>query len=219
MRLTGILANLFGRKNKGTETCRNEIVIVSGLPRSGTSMMMRMLKAGGMPILMDGVREANEDNPKGYYEFERVKGLEHDKAWVKQARGKAVKVISALLEHLPQGYTYKVVFMERHLDEVLASQKRMLARQDKPTDSVDDEKMRALFEKHLTKSRRWLSQQPQMDVLYVSYNEAIEEPAQKSAAVNRFLGGNLDEKAMCEVIDPTLYRQKTESDFFCPESF
>ncbi len=207
MKLPGIFASLFGTKQEGTDTRRNA-VIVSGLPRSGTSMMMRMLEAGGLPVLTDGVREANEDNPRGYYEFERVKALEHDGAWLKKARGKAVKVISALLEHLPEGYTYKVVFMERHLDEVLASQKRMLVRQGKPTDTVDDESMRALFQKHLEQSKRWLSQQPHVDVLYVSYNETIEDPAQKAAKVNRFLGGNLDEEAMRRVIDPTLYRQR-----------
>ncbi|MFO7917189.1 MAG: sulfotransferase domain-containing protein [Anaerolineae bacterium] len=208
MRLPGILDDLFGGKKGGTDARQPDVVVVSGLPRSGTSMMMRMLKAGGMPILTDGVREANEDNPKGYYEFERVKALEHDKAWVKEAVGRAVKVISSLLEHLPQEYVYKVIFMERHLDEVLASQKRMLVRQGKPTDSVDDEKMRSLFEKHLEQSKRWLNQQPHMDVLYVSYNETIEEPTHKATIVNGFLRRDLDEQAMCEVIDPTLYRQR-----------
>ena len=161
-----------------------------------------------MPVLTDGMREANADNPKGYYEFERVKALEHDKEWVKQARGKAVKVISALLKHLPAGYTYKVVFMERHLDEVLASQKRMLERDGKPTDTKDDEKLRELFEKHLAQSKQWLRQQSHVDVLYVSYNKALENPAKEAASVNRFLRGNLDEQAMAGVIDPTLYRQR-----------
>jgi len=171
-------------------------------------MMMRMLEAGGIPVLTDGIREANADNPKGYYEFERVKALEHDKAWVEQARGKVVKVISALLKHLPQGYTYRVVFMERHLDEVLASQKRMLERKGETTDTEDDEKLQELFREHLAQSKRWLGRQRHVDVLYISYNEAIEDPAGEAAHVNRFLGGNLDEEAMARVIDPTLYRQR-----------
>lgn len=203
-----MLARLFGKGREEGTIHHNAVIVVSGLPRSGTSMMMRMLEAGDVPVLTDGVREPDEDNPRGYYEFERVKALERDKAWLEKAKGKAVKVISALLEHLPQGYTYKVVFMERHLDEVLASQKRMLAREDKPTDGTDDEKMRALFERHLEQSKRWLSRQPQVDVLYVNYNEALEEPAREAARVNRFLDGNLDEEAMSEVIDPTLYRQR-----------
>lgn len=208
MRLSGILASLFGEEKEGHEILPSDIIVVSGLPRSGTSMMMRMLEAGGIPILTDGVREADEDNPRGYYEFERVKALEHDKTWLKEAVGKAVKVVSTLLEHLPQDYAYKIVFMERHLEEVLASQKRMLAREGKPTDAVDDERMRAIFEKHLSQSKRWLRQQPQADVLYVSYNEAIENPARKAADVNDFLGGHLDEKAMRQIVDPTLYRQR-----------
>ena len=208
MKFTRMLSGLFGKGRKEGETQREDVVVVSGLPRSGTSMMMRMLEAGGMPVLTDGMREANADNPKGYYEFERVKALEHDKEWVKQARGKAVKVISALLKHLPAGYTYKVVFMERHLDEVLASQKRMLERDGKPTDTKDDEKLRELFEKHLAQSKQWLRQQSHVDVLYVSYNKALENPAKEAASVNRFLRGNLDEQAMAGVIDPTLYRQR-----------
>lgn len=206
MRLLETLAKLFGKGKRVAH--HNDVTVVSGIPRSGTSMMMSMLEAGGIPILTDGVREANEDNPRGYYEFERVKALERDKAWLEKARGKAVKVISALLEHLPQEYSYKVIFMERHLDEVLASQERMLARQGKPTDDEDDEKMRTLFERHVEQSKRWLSQQPQADVLYVSYNEAMENPTREAARVNRFLGGDLDEQAMSNVIDPTLYRQR-----------
>lgn len=101
------------------------ITIVSGLPRSGTSMMMSMLEAGGMDVLTDGIRGADEDNPRGYYEFERVKQIEHDKGWLSDARGKAVKMVAALLKYLPPEYQYQVVFVRRNMDEVLASQRRI----------------------------------------------------------------------------------------------
>ncbi|MEA3406983.1 MAG: sulfotransferase domain-containing protein [Chloroflexota bacterium] len=208
MDLKRIFSGLLGKGRKERTGHRNDVIVVSGLPRSGTSMMMRMLEAGGVPTLTDGVREANADNPDGYYEFERVKALEHDKEWVQEARGRAVKVISALLEHLPRGHTYKVVFMERHLDEVLASQRRMLQREGKPTDEVNDESLRELFEKHLAESKDWLRKQPHVEALYICYNEAIADPSKAAASVNRFLGGNLDEEAMSNVIDPTLYRQR-----------
>jgi hypothetical protein len=114
------------RKNKDLA---ERIVVVSGLPRSGTSMMMKMLEAGGIPVLTDYEREADEDNPKGYFEFERVKNLKDgDDAWLPQAKGKVVKVIAALLTDLPSSYEYEVIFMRRAMPEILASQRQMLIR-------------------------------------------------------------------------------------------
>ena len=136
---------------------QDTVTIVSGLPRSGTSMMMRMLEAGGMEILTDEIRTADEDNPKGYYEFERVKQIEHDQAWLEDAKGKAVKMIVALLKHLPSGYFYKIIFMERKIEEVLASQREMLVRRGEPTDRISDEKMAALFHKHVEQVRSWIA--------------------------------------------------------------
>src|SRR5512139_2049136 len=106
------------------------VIIVSGLPRSGTSMLMKMLEAGGVPLVTDGVRTPDEDNPKGYYEVERVKDLanEQDKTWLRQSKGKGLKVISYLLKSLPADVNYKVVFIRREIEEVLASQKKMLDR-------------------------------------------------------------------------------------------
>jgi hypothetical protein len=184
------------------------VVVVSGLPRSGTSMMMKMLEAGGLPVLVDHVREPDEDNPKGYYEFERVKQIEHDQAWLQDAQGRAVKMVSELLKHLPDGYDYKVVFMRRKMGEILASQKRMLARQGKPTDQVSNEKLAQLFEKHLDQIKAWVARQPNVDVLYVSYNEILSAPRQEIRRVNRFLGDALDEEEMVGVIDRSLYRQR-----------
>ncbi len=185
------------------------IVVVSGLPRSGTSMMMKMLEAGGLPILTDQIRTADVDNPKGYYEFERVKQLDKgDHAWLPEAQGKAVKVISALLEHLPPDYTYRVIFVERRIEEVLASQKKMLMRRGEPTDRVSDEEMARLFAKHVQKVKVWLSAQPNFAVLYVDYNRMLADPWPYVRQVNQFLGNKLDEGAMAAVVDPELYRNR-----------
>ena len=140
----------------------NQVVtIVSGLPRSGTSMMMKMLEAGGLPPLTDNLRTADEDNPKGYYEFERVKQLpKGDVAWLPDAQGKVVKVIAALLPSLPGGYHYRVIFMQRAMPEVLASQRQMLIRRGEDPDKIPDDVIAKLFEKHLRQVNDWVSQQP-----------------------------------------------------------
>jgi hypothetical protein len=185
------------------------IIIVSGLPRSGTSMMMKMLEAGGLPLLTDGQRTADEDNPKGYYEFERVKKLKDgDFDWLPSAQGKAVKVISALLESLPQGYSFQVIFMRRLIPEILASQRKMLVNRGENPDKVSDDEMARLFEKHLAHVDAWIASQPHLQRLDVDYNLVIRDPLPAIVQVNRFLGGRLDESAMAGVIDPSLYRQR-----------
>lgn len=184
------------------------IVIVSGLPRSGTSMMMRMLDAGGMQALTDNVRKADPDNPEGYYEFEKVKQIEDDTSWLADSEGKVVKIISQLLKHLPPYYDYKVVFMRRDMEEILASQRKMLVRRGEPADAVDDGRMAALFRKHLERVQAWLDRQPNVDVVYVSYNETLESPIEQARRIDRFLGGRLDVEAMASVVDPSLYRQR-----------
>ncbi|MDW8395607.1 MAG: sulfotransferase [Anaerolineae bacterium] len=192
-----------------THAQADAIVVVSGLPRSGTSLMMAMLAAGGIPPLTDGQRRADVSNPKGYYEYERVKKLPAgDADWLAEARNRAVKVISALLQHLPAQYTYRVLFMQRRMQEVLASQRRMLLDQGQPVDDADDAELALAFERHLARVQAWLAQQPNMQVLYVNYNALIADPAPHVAAVNRFLGGGLDEAAMIQAIDPSLYRQR-----------
>ncbi len=184
------------------------IVIVSGLPRSGTSMMMKMLAAGGVEPLIDNLRAADDDNPKGYFEFERVKQIEHDQAWLADARGRVVKLISALLKHLPPAYTYKVVFMRRAMPEILASQRQMLLRRGEPADAVPDDKMAALFDKHVAQVESWLAAQPNIETVYVSYNEVMKEARPQAEIINAFLGGSLNVDAMIEAADRTLYRQK-----------
>jgi hypothetical protein len=187
---------------------RDYVTIVSGLPRSGTSMMMKMLEAGGLAVLTDNVRTADEDNPKGYYEFERVKKIETDRAWLPDAHGKVVKMISALLRHLPIEHRYKVIFMRRRIEEVLASQRQMLVRRGKPTDAVSDDKLADSFAKHVRQVEEWITAHPNIEVLYVSYNEMVENPAPHLARIDAFLDGGLDTSKMTGAVAGELYRQR-----------
>jgi hypothetical protein len=186
------------------------IVVVSGLPRSGTSMMMRMLVAGGVPPLVDGVRAADVSNPNGYFEFEPVKGLDKDGdlAWLPAARGKAVKIISQLLTWLPERYDYRVVFMHRDLDEVLASQQAMLVRRGEPTGDGDEARMRELYTAHLSQVQRFLAGRPCFRPLHVHYREAVADPAAAAAQVAALVGRPLDQTAMARAVDGSLYRNR-----------
>jgi hypothetical protein len=187
----------------------NDIIIVSGLPRSGTSMMMMMLEAGGLQPVIDNLRTADEDNPKGYYEFERVKQLpKGDFAWLPEAKGKVVKVIAALLPYLPTDYAYRVVFMQRAMPEVLASQRQMLIRRGEDPDKIPDEVMANLFQKHLKQVDTWIAAQANVQRLDVSYNKMLEGSNAIIVRLNEFLGGNLDVAEMALVIDPSLHRQR-----------
>jgi hypothetical protein len=191
------------------ERSGESIVVVSGLPRSGTSMMQKMLEAGGITPLEDHIRLPDENNPNGYYEFERVKALKDgDTAWLAEAPGKCVKVISALLQYLPPQYDYKVLFMQRNLDEVLASQKKMLVDRGEPSEAVSDEEMMRLYQKHLLQVSAWLEAQRNFSVLNVYYNPLLADPTPQVEAVNRFLGGNLQGEEMVKVIDRQLYHQQ-----------
>ncbi len=189
-------------------TMNEHITLVSGLPRSGTSMMMKMLQAGGLGLLTDEIRTADEDNPKGYFELERVKQLKNENAWLEDARGKAVKVISQLLFDLPRTHQYKVIFMRRRLEEVLSSQKQMLLRRGTFDPKVPEETLRATFLKHLDTVTEWLRAQRHIDVLYVSYNRMLEDAGPFVDRINVFLGGQMDTEAMRAVVDPDLYRQR-----------
>ena len=187
------------------------IVVVSGLPRSGTSMAMKMLDAAGIPIVSDGVRSADEDNPKGYFELERVKDLakENDWTWLNEARGKAIKIISYLLKELPANHNYKIVFMRRDLNEVLASQAKMLERRGEPNE-IDDTAMIELFENDLWKANYLLKKNPQFETLMIHYREVLDEPEAQARRLNDFLGGNYDVEKMAAAVDPTLYRNRAE---------
>jgi hypothetical protein len=184
------------------------ITIVSGLPRSGTSMMMRMLDAGGMPVVTDEIRKADEDNPRGYYEFERVKRIKEDSGWLPEVQGKVVKMISALLPHLPRTHTYKVIFMRRRMEEILASQREMLRRRGAPADPSDDGKMSALYARHVQQVEEWMTREPNLEFMYVDYNRMVAHPAEEISRVATFLGNGLDTAAMRVVVDRSLYRQQ-----------
>jgi broad-specificity NMP kinase len=184
------------------------IIVVSGLPRSGTSMMMSILQAGGVPVLTDNQREADEDNLHGYLEYEQVKQLDRDASWLAEAEGKAVKIISMLLRHLPRDHEYKVIFMHRDIMEVLSSQRKMMERRGEESDGVPDEAMAALYRKHLSEVQQWLDTQPNIETLHINYNETLEDPWPTVDKVNEFLGGRLDAEAMVRVVNPKLYRQR-----------
>lgn len=198
----GLLSRIFRKKN------HDPVIVVSGLPRSGTSMMMKMLEAGGIEPLTDNLRTPDDDNPKGYYEFERVKQLANDKEWLPEAGGKAVKIISALLTRLPPDYPYKVIFMQREMKEVLASQKKMLQRKGKTEDAVPDDVMAEKFQKHLREVYQWLESQSNIDLLYVKYNKVIEDPERQIAKINHFLNNILEFEKMLSIVDRSLYRQR-----------
>ncbi len=186
------------------------VIVVSGLPRSGTSMMMKMLQAGGMPLFVDGVRTADEDNPVGYYELEAVKSLlkEEDKAWLGEARGKAIKIVSTLLPGLPTSYFYRVIFMHRHLDEVILSQDKMLRRRGERVDESGDERMRGMLEKHMLRTKLWIDRQLNFAVVDVPYSEVIADPRGQAQRVRFFLRVDLDVEKMASAVDPSLYRNR-----------
>ncbi len=186
------------------------ITVVSGLPRSGTSMMMSALREGGMSLLVDSIREADRNNPKGYYEYEPVKKLAMGNVkWLRTVKGKAVKIISALLEFLPKKYQYKVIFMERDIEEILSSQKRMLDRtgvvEEKP---VAGEEMKKSYQAHLKQVKSYLAENDWMQVIYVSYNQVLKDPEGEFQKVAKFLEDAVDPKAMTRVVDPDLYRER-----------
>ena len=188
------------------------IVIVSGLPRSGTSMMMQMLDAGGIPTLSDGLRQADSDNPKGYFELEQVKdlGKTDDVSWLEDARGKVVKVVSPLLKHLPrEGYRYKVLFTQRNLYEILASQRKMLLRRGEPADTIPDEDMAQFFMRNLEEVRELLDGNDCFETVFFRYRQVLDEPVEQAKRMNEFLGLSSDPVEIAAVVDPLLYRNRS----------
>ncbi len=185
------------------------IVVVSGLPRSGTSMAMKMLEAGGLSLVIDGIRTADEDNPKGYYEDERVKDLAQmdDKSWLGDSQGKAIKIISYLLKELPADRNYKVLFVRRNLQEVLASQTKMLERRGESSES-SDERMIEIYEDHLWKVNRLLKREPHIDAFDLPYKQVLADPASQAQRIRDFLDLDLDVEKMAGVVDNSLYRNR-----------
>jgi len=173
-------------------------------------MLMGMLSAGGVELMVDGVRTADEDNPKGYHELEQVKALDKpgDKTWLGAAQGKALKIISFLLPHLPDTYDYKIIFMRRSLPEVLSSQQKMLERRGESSGDVSDDEMARMFAAHLAKTESLLASRKNCDLLYVDHRDTVNKPSAVAEAINEFLGGHLDIQAMTSVVDPQLYRNR-----------
>lgn len=186
----------------------NFITVVSGLPRSGTSLLMQMLASGGMPVLTDGRRTPDQHNPRGYFELEAVKHSRTDPSWVAQAEGRAVKVVHLLLSYLPVDRQYRVIFMQRDLGEVIASQRAMLIQQGRPVANLPDSKMAAIFEKQLAEVRQWLAQRPNFQVLQIRYRDVIERPLPVAQQIATFLSGEVDHQLMAAAVEPKLYRQR-----------
>ena len=198
---------LFSRLNH-KDSKKQPIIIVSGLPRSGTSMMMRMLAEGGLPVLTDGLRRPDSDNPKGYFEFETVRQMsDGNMEWLANSEGKAVKVISALLEYLPSDYSYKIIFLERDVHEVLASQRKMLLNRNE-REIGNESEIEAQIQKHLSAMKPWLVRQPNMEVLYVNYNGLITKPEPLCEQITEFLDLPLNQARMLAVPDKRLYRNR-----------
>ncbi|MHC5097509.1 MAG: sulfotransferase domain-containing protein [Planctomycetota bacterium] len=192
------------------ETKRDYVILVSGLPRTGTSMMMKAIHAGGIEPIVDNIRKADEDNPKGYYEFEPVKKTKEDASWLNNAPGKVVKMVYRLLYDLPAEFQYRVVFMRRDIKEVLASQNKMLERSGKSGGGISDEQMEALFAAELAKCEKWLAEQPNFRVLPVVHRDMINDAATQVQKINDFLDGGLDTEAMASTVDPALYRNRNQ---------
>ena len=187
------------------------ITIVSGLPRSGTSLMMQMLAAGGMPILSDGERRADIDNPKGYLEWERIKQLPKEPECIAEAEGKVVKTISQLLLSLPSTHEYRVIFMQRPLVEVLASQEQMLRNRGTAGPSVDNSAVTRAFQNHLFEVNAWCNSKSNTRVLRVQYHSVLREPKVIAESIAQFLGVGLNVEAMAQQVDAALYRQRSKN--------
>ncbi|MCX7098148.1 MAG: alkaline phosphatase family protein [Methylococcales bacterium] len=184
------------------------ITVVAGLPRSGTSMMMQMLNAGGISLLTDQKREADGDNPRGYYELEAATQLRNNREWLNTGQGKAVKIVAQLLPFLPARLTYRIVFMERNLEEILQSQQIMLDNLGRGRSKLSDKQLQETYRQQLHRIKVWLAKQPNSKVLFIKHHEVLADPAATAQRINGFLGGKLDMAAMATVVDPSLYRQR-----------
>ena len=184
------------------------VTIVSGLPRSGTSAMMQMLQAGGMPILTDSRRPPDEDNPRGYFELEAVKRTKQDPSWLRDAAGKAVKVIHLLLPHLPPSHEYRVILMRREMSEILSSQRKMLDRHGRRGADLTDEHLAKVYGDQLETVVTWMRSRPNFVMLEMNYAQLVSDPKKHTGILNAFLGGHLAELPMIAAVDRTLYRKR-----------
>ena len=186
------------------------IIVVSGLPRSGTSLMVQMLQAAGIPLLIDDHRPSDENNPKGYFEFEPVKSLATDASWLPLAEGKAVKIISHLLPHLPDHFQYKIIFMNRDLEEIIRSQNKMLDRFGKTKGKLSEAQLVERYALHLHQIHQWLKQQPNISFADISFNNLIQSPQDEWQKVQDLLNIDASLHQIMPIIDPQLYRTKND---------
>jgi hypothetical protein len=193
-----------------TRMAASYLTIVSGLPRSGTSMMMQVLCAGGLEALADHQRKADDDNPRGYYEFEAVKKTKQDPSWLMGSHGKVVKMVYRLLYDLPRDYEYRVVFLRRDLKEVLASQNKMLQRLGRNAAAVPEDQMEELFQRQLAEFDRWIAGRRNFSIQDVEYKKMISDPRPQCEQINGFLDDRLDVEAMVRAVDPNLYRNRKD---------
>jgi hypothetical protein len=184
----------------------SEIIIVSGLPRCGTSLMMQMLENGGVEVLTDQARPSDPDNPRGYYEFAKVKQIKQDTSWLPQARGKAFKMVSQLLYDLPPNERYRIIFMERDMEEMLLSQEKMLQRLGRS--AAPRQEIQPAYSLHLERLHHWLRKQSNMEVLSVRYHDLVEQPHVQAERVCQFLGGKGKVEHMATQVEPSLYRNR-----------
>ena len=191
-------------------SCTNQLItVVSGLPRSGTSMLMQMLDAAGYPCLTDGVRQADADNPRGYFEYDKVKRLRRDCSWMPEAKGKAIKIIAQLIPFLPFQFSYRVIFIERDISEVLSSQRKMLQRQGKNGGNLSDAQLHRIFERQLLEVKQMLGQR-NVAMLDVAYSDTLQRPMEIAEKIREFLREDLDVCAMAAAMAPNLHRQRSK---------
>jgi hypothetical protein len=185
------------------------VTVVSGAPRSGTSLMMQMLGAGGMELLTDGARRADRDNPRGYFELEAVRRLPADAEWLERAMGRAVKLVHVLVPRLPTDRSYRILLMRRNWREVLASQRVMLEHSGGAPEGPSEERLAEIFDAQLAEVERWAALRPQADLLDVDYNALVGDPLRAARRIVAFLDGELDPDDMAAAVLPSLYRQRS----------
>jgi len=185
---------------------RNSVTVVSGIPRSGTSLVMQMLRAGGLPLLCDARRPPDVHNPRGYFEYEPVRRSREDASWLAQAAGRGVKVVHALVAELPEGPAYRLVLLHRDLREVVASQAAMLAGRAPPGPS--SERLVEIFAAQLAELERRLAARRDFRVLHLEHRQLLAEPRRAAALLADFVGAGLDPEAMAAAVDPSLYRTR-----------
>jgi sulfotransferase family protein len=187
---------------------KNDIIVVTGLPRSGTSLMMQILQSIGIEPFTDNQRLPNGSNPKGYFEHELVKTIEHDSSWIEDVKGKAIKIVSPLLIYLPSNYKYKIFFMDRNYDEIIQSQERMIAESNISNSGIEPEILKQIFIKDLEHACNWIREQPNCESLEISHSKLLKNPKSEIDKICDFLELIVDLDNAIKVIDKKLYRAK-----------